>query len=202
MNTITSTQDVKEFSFFALANQSGGTNVLPVELLHFTAITAGKDVRLDWATATETDNDHFMLEHSADAIQFEPLVKIPGAGNSQQPRDYTYLHEQPGPGIHYYRLKQVDYDGSYEYSRIVTAQVEGSFELQVFPNPAAGLVRVTGTSEALQYTLFDVAGRTLRRAALTPPQEIDLSDLPEGVYTLRLETPDGQVVATERIVKQ
>jgi hypothetical protein len=201
-NVITSTINFTEFSRFALANAVGGANVLPVELLHFTATPDGADVHLSWATATETGNDYFLVEHSTDATHFEALTQVAGAGNSQTPRDYAYVHEQPGPGIHYYRLKQVDYDGSFEYSKVVTAKVGGDVQLRIFPNPAAGRVRVTGPAQALQYTLFDATGRMLRRSPLTPPQQIDVADLPEGVYTLRLETQEGQVLATERIVKQ
>lgn len=201
-NVITSTEAFTEFSFFALANTLEGGNVLPVELTRFAATAKENDAHLTWTTATEVNNDYFLVEHSTDAATFQTLAQIAGAGDSREAIDYAYVHEQPGPGIHYYRLRQVDFDGRFEYSKVVTARIGGDTRLQVFPNPVADKVRVTGTAEVLQYTLFDASGRQLRRAVLTPPQAIDISDLPEGVYTLRLETPGGEVLMTERIVKQ
>ena len=74
---------------------------------------------LSWATATETNNDHFEVERSSDAINFKTIKEIPGAMNSLETKKYVYVDSNPEPGINYYRLKQVDLDGTYKYAPIV-----------------------------------------------------------------------------------
>ncbi|MBS1617064.1 MAG: hypothetical protein JST76_00990 [Bacteroidetes bacterium] len=115
---------------------------LPVKLEYFTA--EKKDERsaiVKWATASEINNDHFEVERSADAQQWTRIGTVPGAGNSNDHLDYSLDDNDPLPGINYYRLKQVDYDGQYEYSDI--AEVEFSGEegihsatvMTIYPNP-------------------------------------------------------------------
>ncbi len=176
---------------------------LPVELTRFTATPQSGDVRLDWSTATETNNDFFQVEHSRDGASFTALAQAPGNGDSQAPISYDYLHENAPAGINYYRLKQVDYDGAFEYSDVVTAQVAGSGELRVFPNPARDELRLTsGLKEQLGYTLFDATGRLVRQGSVAPQGDrIDLSGLPGGVYFLRVENERGEVLARERVLR-
>jgi len=100
--------------------QSGGRIVtiqdpLPIELLSFTANADHEFVRLHWATATETNNDFFTIERSTNLNDWEVLGFIDGAGNSSRPLQYVFTDYNPLSGISYYRLKQTDYDGKYEY---------------------------------------------------------------------------------------
>ena len=176
---------------------------LPVELTRFNAVAESSDVRLDWETATETNNDYFQVEHSTDGAGFTALDFVPGHGDSQAPISYSYAHKNAPPGINYYRLKQVDYDGAFEYSDVVTAQVAGNGELRVFPNPARDELRLTsGLKEQLGYTLFDATGRLVRQGSLAPQGDrIDLSGLPGGVYFLHVENERGEVLARERVLR-
>ena len=95
--------------------------VLPVELLGFYAAETTEGIRLTWVTATETNNDYFMVEYSLDAVNFIPFTSIKGAGNSYEKKVYTCIFtENTGNNIPYFRLKQVDYNGAYKYSTVIT----------------------------------------------------------------------------------
>lgn len=112
-----------------LEHSSNGTLVvpqaLPVALTTFTAHPAGKEVELHWATATETNNDYFSIEHSTDGRHFREIGRVNGFGASQEPHEYRYVHYMPPNGLNYYRLGQHDFDGGHEYSGIETALIKG-----------------------------------------------------------------------------
>jgi len=118
-------------------------SALPVELLDFDCELINDIVEIKWVTATETDNDYFTVERSTDALNFEKVIQVPGAGNSTSVNEYFAIDHEPYTGISYYRLKQTDYNGNYDYSHIVTVEnyqsedvieFEGIFN--VYPNPA------------------------------------------------------------------
>lgn len=87
---------------------------LPIELTDFSATKFGNSVKVEWETATETDNDHFKIERSNNGFVWTDLSKIEGAGNSTRPTEYCIIDTEPNQGINYYRLTQVDFDGSRE----------------------------------------------------------------------------------------
>ena len=80
-------------------------------------------VHLHWQTATEINNHRFELEHSIDGKDFKSITTVPGAGFSSTPLNYEYTHRDPMPGINYYRLKQIDFDGTISMSQIETAEI-------------------------------------------------------------------------------
>ena len=93
---------------------------LPIELVEFTANPVNDFVELSWTTATEENNDYFTVERSKDADMFKELAKVDGAGNSSYTITYFELDTSPYRGVSYYRLKQTDFDGKYDYSDIVS----------------------------------------------------------------------------------
>ncbi|MES2567304.1 MAG: lamin tail domain-containing protein [Bacteroidota bacterium] len=109
--------------------------VLPIELLYFNANYNGKYVDLNWATATEINNDYFTIERSGDGLNFESLLKVKGAGNSTNQINYSVTDEEPINGISYYRLKQTDFDDNFSYSNIVSVTSKIEEEYKIYPNP-------------------------------------------------------------------
>lgn len=96
------------------------SSVLPIELLYFSGEQKYCNQNIiSWATATETNSDHFEIERSSDAINFKTIKEIPGAINSLETKKYVYVDSNPESGINYYRLKQVDLDGSFKYAPII-----------------------------------------------------------------------------------
>ncbi len=112
--------------------------VLPIELVFFKAEPIGNHVKLTWVTAAEVNNDFFTLENTTDALSFNTVTTVEGAGNSHSMIEYTYIDENPIAGASYYRLKQTDYDGNYEYSKLVSVQIDQpeTYDFAVYPNPA------------------------------------------------------------------
>lgn len=178
---------------------------LPVELTAFRGETAGEDVRLEWITATELNNDYFAIEHSPDGVAFRTVGQVKGGGTSSETLAYTFTHRQPVAGPNYYRLKQVDFDGKFEFSELIAVEVaQRTGGIQLFPNPTVGstLLRLDKTPKNTSFLLTNLLGQRIEREPLATDLgwEFDLSGLPAGVYLLRMEA-DGEVI-TRQIVKQ
>lgn len=126
------------FSEFGSGGGSQGGAGLPIELLYFNASLADDNtVALNWATELEINNEYFTVERSKDGLVFEEVLTVEGAGNSVQTLYYTATDVLPLQGLSYYRLKQTDFDGAFEYSDIVTVDnnAETNVDVTIFPNP-------------------------------------------------------------------
>ena len=113
-------------------------NTIPVELTSFTANVVGSSVELNWTTATELNNSGFEIERSEDNVSFEKIGFVPGFGTTTETKSYTYSDQSVNSGTYYYRLKQIDFDGSFDYSGVVEVDVTlpSVFALeQNYPNP-------------------------------------------------------------------
>jgi hypothetical protein len=108
---------------------------LPVTLLYFTARQNNNRVTLYWATASETDNNYFSIEKSRDGQQFNEAGRVAGAGTSVKKLTYQFNDDFPSGGASYYRLKQVDLDGTFTYSKTVKVSSDVTSALRVYPNP-------------------------------------------------------------------
>ena len=146
--------------------------VLPIELVTFTATLIENEVKLDWITAVEINNDFFTIERSKDGIVFESLFEISGQGNSNNLITYSNIDYSPFDGISYYRLKQTDYDGKYSLSNIVGVNNSTSIlinsKINVFPNPykiESGILNIQfsniETEQDFNITVLDIAGKTI-----------------------------------------
>ncbi|TRX58821.1 T9SS type A sorting domain-containing protein [Fulvivirga sp. M361] len=163
---------------------------LPVELVSFEAKVASdkNSVELKWVTATELFNDFFTLERSMDASNFQALEVVQGAGNSSQLLNYTYTDQFPVHGVSYYRLKQTDFDGAFEYSKTIAVSYENIMvQMTVHPNPFSSfttfrLNSAIETDERLQVLLFDALGNEVRHLEGTREIILYRSDLPQGMY--------------------
>ncbi len=168
---------------------------LPVELIIFTAEKGVEDIQLSWSTASEINSDYFIVERSADGVQYTGLTQIKGHGTSLTRHDYFWSDQRPGPGQWYYRLKQVDLDGQYCYSPIVTVNLEGeSTGSRVYPNPLTGttitLQRQASCEGEMQVDVISL-DQTVQSHQFFHQQkggnqwEISLPDIQPGIYFLR-----------------
>jgi hypothetical protein len=98
------------------------TVALPIELMSFNCEWASNDVKISWVSASEVNNDYYLVEHSIDAFIWETIDVVDGAGNSNSTLFYSTTHYNVGNGDHYYRLTQVDHDGKYETFKIIGCQ--------------------------------------------------------------------------------
>jgi len=180
-------------------------NPLPVELLHFTAEPAGDEVALDWATASEVGHAAFVIERSGDGKVFDYLAKIEGDGQDRyEEKQYQHMDQRPLAGTSYYRLKQIDLDGTVTYSDIVSVTMEGvkGGDVTLFPNPAREWVTVSSNERLVdpEILLFNTAGQRvpLQYTADEFQIELPVQQLPAGIYFLRLQ--NGTSLTTQQLV--
>ncbi len=139
-NTTTGTitvNNISSFSPFTLASISVD-NPLPIELLSFDAKVVKQNVNIDWITSSEINNDYFIIEKSKDGIYFNEINQITGAGNSNTELYYSSIDKNPYNGISYYRLKQIDFDGSFTYSDLKAINFASNIKninFYMYPNP-------------------------------------------------------------------
>lgn len=181
-------------------------STLPIELTTFTATLVPTGIALKWSTASEINNAYVAVERSTDGSRYDEIGRVPGQGDSFDPRDYNYTDESPEKGVNYYRLRQVDYDGAENFSPVVQATFGKTGKLSVYPSPATERLNVTLTEtegDPVRWEVYDVSGRL----TLSGTQEsdtvsfpIELGNLPEGVYTVQVFV--GREVMTERFVKK
>ena len=177
------------FSPFAV----GSNGALPVELIDFTAVARDRQVDLAWKTATEQDNAYFEVERSVDGLQFEVLGKVAGAGNSTSIQQYQFVDVAPVAGDNFYRLRQVDFDGGYQYSPVVAIVWTAKGELQLSPVPVTDRLKISLPEPQLEnahYVIYDYSGQIVRASTLLElptALEIDVLSLPKGMYLLQLQ---------------
>lgn len=181
---------------------------LPVELIRFTAVAQQDNVVLNWSTASEVNNAYFILERSQDGINFTKLGQVAGAGNSNKLQNYTFLDQQPLPGTSYYRLKQVDTNATFKYSKLVSVTRNNEVQLvQFYPNPAVANVAASFTAhedEKAMVLVQDMKGRTVKSVHVNILKgvnkiDINLTDLASGVYIISIKSAKMEI--THKIVK-
>ena len=180
-----------------------------VELASFTALYANHAVTLNWVTASEENNDRFEVERSINGKNFLMIGTVKGNGTTNQLMRYTFTDKQFATGTFYYRLKQVDFDGKYTYSKIVTVSANKSLKasVQAYPNPFSTELNISLAMEAqgqIQVQLLDVHGAVVYLNNLTLDQglhnlKLPLTSLKQGVYFLRLN--GGGLNHTMKILK-
>ena len=180
----------------AVNNDFGAfTAVFPVEWVSFTAEYKDKASYVNWITASELNSDYFQVERSVDGRSFWVLDRVEAQGIASRPTSYQYIDKTVvslGLGNVYYRLKQVDIDGSVEYSPRVQVSIPlTAFELEVYPNPVSNTLYLRYNSPEIsevRLSLIDLRGKSIRETALTNTDQIswDVSDLASGLYYLRV----------------
>ena len=198
----------ENFTFPLIAGQSPdnpafNSAILPVDFLNFEVNAGPNRNLLTWTTATELNNDHFTIERSANGVDFQEIGKVSGAGTTEEEQHYRFVDVQPLSGKSYYRLRQVDYDGTTDYSETlaVTRRTEG---VSIFPNPV---------KDVLNYRLTDnLGGGSLlvrdARGAQVLVQSLDgaygqlaTTDWTPGLYLIEIRDAAGRLVATERVIR-
>jgi Secretion system C-terminal sorting domain len=187
-------------------------NPLPVTLRSFTASVTDANVKLDWSTASESNNRGFEIQRSDDGVKFVPIGFVDGAGTSQTIQKYTFLDRGRPNGRFFYRLKQVDYDNRFSLSNILSVEINGtlSFELgQSYPNPTHGAATITYSVPVktnVRLVLYDGQGRVVSvlqngersagKYAVTVPENL----LKSGIYYYKIDA--GGFTTTRKMIVQ
>ena len=201
---------MSELSEFWL-HGSGTGSALPVTMIYLEAVPVNNTyIQVRWATATEINNDGFNVERSTDGQNWTQIGFVDGHDNSTVQNNYTYDDRQVAAGIrYYYRLKQIDNDGAFEYTDVVSAILTGelTFDVKNFvPNPATGqttLWVVTSKEQEITVAFYDVLGRKVYNGVhgITKGEnkiDFDISRYAAGAYTAIVTS--GNEIYTKKLV--
>ncbi|WP_185816992.1 PA14 domain-containing protein [Hymenobacter metallilatus] len=177
---------------------------LPVTLTRFSATSQNTMVAVFWETAQELNSAYFVVERSANGQLFETAGQVAAAGTTQQQQQYSFIDHTPLSGLSYYRLRQVDTDGSVHFSSVVAVQVvkQGTAARVVLsPNPSKGQLVASleqEIPEAATLEILDMRGQVVHRqqvpAIASQQLPLNLSSVPVGVYIVRLVTAHGILI--------
>jgi hypothetical protein len=192
---------------------------IPVELVSFNASVANNKVDLNWKTVTEVNNFGFEIERASSKTTFSLMWKkigfVEGSGNTTEPKDYKFTDSKPTGGNKFqYRLKQIDYDGKFEYSNIVEINIViDKFELsQNYPNPFNPSTKINYSipsnandqMSSVILKVYDILGNEVitlineEKAAGVYEIEFDATEIPSGVYFYRLQA--GAFTETKKLI--
>ncbi len=181
----------RDLAPFSSNTADPGVCTLPVNLISFRVNNVNNAHVLRWITDGEVNNDHFVIEYSYDGINFEQLDLVQGRGNASTKVVYEYTNHGEDAPLVYYRLRQVDLDGTYSHSEIVSARTEGMVSL--YPSPAQNTIAISmknGASDKIQQ-LSIIDGRGVEvlslKVDLLSSMSLDISALATGIYCVKIQ---------------
>ena len=180
------TFNVTGFSGFFVG--SAGSSLLPLKLLSFSAVRNGETVLLTWKTTNEINVSHFEIERGDDGKNFVTIANKPAKGNTNQISNYEHVDNGVNKQTNFYRVKMVDMDGNFVYTKIVRVNSNVNVQLSAYPNPAIDLVVVTfpNTAKSAQLRIVDQQGRVMReiRDVKNGQQIVRVKGFSPGMYTI------------------
>lgn len=199
--------DIDSFSPFTFGS-TGINNPLPVELVSFKGEGRERENVLTWITASEKDNSHFEVEKSTDGQSFEKIGEVKGDGNSYKTISYTFSDYQLQTAASYYRLKQVDFDGKFEYSNII--MINNTFlksEIQLYPNPAERSTQYvtldlsSSKTKQAEIVIRNINGQIMNTIRISDPfelgkEELKIEGMATGIYLVEIS------MGKEKIIKR
>ena len=180
-----------------------GVGALPVELTEFSVRQNNETVSLTWQTASEENNKQFEVERSKNGINWDVIDIVTGRGTVTQFQNYQSIDEKPVAGKSYYRLKQVDFDGAFEYSNIESVNFKTNIlndQFEIFPNPASTTIYISKNKIELdQLVLINMQGQVVNENITVKKNgdneaRIDINNLSRGVYFIRYKNTGKPVI--------
>ena len=186
-----------------------GSTLLPVEIISFRAVEQNNKVILNWTTASESNNSYFEIERSITGNQYEPIGRVAGGGTTSQTTHYNFTDFAPFTATNYYRLKQVDIDGRYKYSAILTIKLNSKLKkgVNISPNPVSDKINIRISSDAATnggIRIINASGQTIYQQSerLVKGENLftinSLQNLSKGIYTVQVVI-DGDIFSTKFI---
>ena len=188
----TADEDANDPLWFACAS------VLANSFLSFTATAEKEQVQLNWSAASNVNTRYYEIQRSNDAVHFNILNKIVQNGTHGN-YNYSYTDFSPAQGNNYYRLKQVDVNGSYVFSKIVSVNINVNNAFKVYPTIAASTLHISVSQTPSTVIIFNLNGKAVKTLTLNnKEQDINISSLPAGNYIIRNITTNSSL----KFVKQ
>ena len=182
--------------------RNDGLTALPVKLNSFTVQKANSSAQLNWSTDQELNSSYFSVERSADGRNWYSILRVNAAGNSSAVKNYMAFDNTPLNGINYYRLKQFDVDGKFEYSIVKSISFNKVNNIIIAPNPAKDFINISTTKNqttVLNIQLVDVSGKVLKNVLSSDNRIlIGTAGIAKGLYFIKIK--DGDTVQTQRVI--
>ena len=186
--------------------------ILPVELITFTGNQVNNTILMKWKTASELNNKKFEIEESQDGQRFLKIGEMQGNGNTSTQQDYSFEVKKTRTGVSYYRLKQIDFDGQFEYSKVISVNFKGENRNigEIYPTPSkSGLVNLDYFSQnhdEIRVSLFDLTGKLVVNQILLISRgnnnlSFDFSDFNAGIYIVKIEN-EGNLTHRKLIIER
>jgi hypothetical protein len=183
---------------------------LPVELIYFKGQHTENGNSLTWQTASEENNHGFEIERSTNGSEWQTISFVNGNGTTMEISSYEFIDNENLLGLNlYYRLKQIDYDGNFEYSNIVNIEYRtrnsshdrngSNIEYRIFPNPATDYITIE-TNEPTTIQIINAHGQVLMEKNIQQTQSLDIRQLPKGIYYLVTST--NHSINSQKLIKQ
>ncbi len=173
-------------------------SALPVDLVDFSGETNNKQIKLKWSTSGEINNFGFRIQKSNNGKDWNNIKFVKGRETTNGSNHYEYIDEQPFCGTNYYRLQQIDFDGAFDYSKVISLRVRKDNNIEIYPNPTTGNLELTG-DEVIEIKILDSFGRIVKKLT-KPNKNIDISGFADGLYFISLKTEKD--IITKRIIKE
>ena len=193
-------------------NDGGNTTLLvydplPVTLVSFTAVKEGNTANLNWATTMETNADHYEIQRSAEAKNWANIGEVAAAGESKALLNYSFIDRTPLKGANFYRLKMIDKDNTFAYSRIRELKFEnGQGKIAFYPNPATSVLYLkddAGVAVPLQdikeVSILNMNGNSVYKSNSLSALGINVGSLTSGMYLVQVTRKDG-AISTHKVV--
>ncbi len=192
-------------NWYTIASRTAD-NTLPVELISFTAKEENNTIALGWKTASEIDNDFFSVERSSNGVDFFEIGQVEGNGTTNELQVYDFVDKSPLNGVSYYRLRQVDYDGAFEYSNVADVSIAlANFAFNVYPNPIENnraIIEMLNVGEGdASIRVYNSVGKVVlnKTVVLNPNQSLkyDLEferNIPTGIYIVEVRSGQNRYI--------
>ena len=177
-------------------------SALPVNLVSFTATGERNSVNLTWGTTAETNSSRFDIERSVNGKIWSQIGTVASQGESTQLKNYSFIDKSPAQGENLYRLKMIDFDETFAYSRIESVTVETGAAITVFPNPAVDRILINDNSNIKEVTMTDMTGRKIYQSDRIPSTGIDCKNLASGMYVVTMTLNNGTVDSHKVLIRK
>lgn len=197
--------NIRDGSNNILTNNSGtgiSNQQLPITLKSFNLTYLNEKVTLDWTTANEENNEGFEIQRSYDGITFDAIGFVKGSGNSLNPIEYSYtdpLVINGASGNVFYRIRQIDYDGKYNFTPTRLISLNGESKLIFYPNPAENLITIQ-SNETVSVEIMDLTGKVVLRGGNLNSSTIDITSIAKGTYMIIMKNMSGEILKQDKLL--
>ena len=190
------------YTSYTTANILALSQSLPVELLSFDGKLIDNVIQLSWETASEINNDYFIIERSSNGFDFEKIGMVNGNGTMIEQSSYLFLDESPQNGLNYYRLTQVDFDKTETRFETINLLYNSTNSVQIAPNPVVNTLNIAFAKqiEDVRVLIYNANGQLVFNRMMSQQQsQIDVTELNRGFYILKIQTK--QEIITKQFMK-